>query len=67
MKFTRYEIGSFHSHSDANLLWNVNCKPIILGPGQLAKAHTRDESISWEEVNRAARLYHELLHCLHNR
>lgn len=59
-----WQPGSFHSHSDANLLWNVNCKPVILGPGQLAKAHTRDESISFEEVSRAAVLYQEILHCL---
>jgi acetylornithine deacetylase len=57
--------GSFGSHSDANMLWNINCKPIILGPGQLAKAHTRDESISFEQVARAARLYAEILSCLH--
>jgi acetylornithine deacetylase len=57
--------GSFHSHSDANLLWNVNCKPVILGPGQLAKAHTRDESISFEQVARAARLYLAILRALH--
>ncbi len=57
--------GAFRSHSDANLLWNVDCKPIILGPGQLAKAHTRDESISFEQVARAARLYLEILHVLH--
>jgi len=57
--------GSFQSHSDANLLWNANCKPVILGPGQLAKAHTRDESISLEEVELAARLYLQVLRALH--
>jgi len=57
--------GAFRSHSDANLLWNVDCKPIILGPGQLSKAHTRDESISFEQVARAARLYREILSVLH--
>ena len=57
--------GSFQSHSDANLLWNANCKPVILGPGQLAKAHTRDESISLEEVELAARLYLKVLRVLH--
>lgn len=57
--------GKFHSHSDANLLWNVGCKPVILGPGQLARAHTRDESISFEQVARAARLYLAILRTLH--
>ncbi len=57
--------GSFRSHSDANMLWDIHCKPIILGPGQLSKAHTRDESVSFEQVARAARLYLEILTCLH--
>ena len=57
--------GIFQSHSDANLLWNIDCKPVILGPGQLAKAHTRDESISLEEVERAASLYLQILHVMH--
>ncbi|MFC1761649.1 M20 family metallopeptidase [Planctomycetota bacterium] len=60
-----WEPGAFHSHSDANLLWNANCKPVILGPGQLAKAHTRDESISLAEVERAAGIYLEILDTLH--
>jgi acetylornithine deacetylase len=57
--------GTFESHSDASLLWNVKCKPVILGPGQLAKAHSRDESISLEEVELAARLYLQILRALH--
>lgn len=57
--------GAFHSHSDANLLWNADCKPVILGPGQLAKAHTRDESVSFKQVARAARLYLAILRALH--
>lgn len=57
--------GVFRSHSDANLLWNAGCQPVILGPGQLAKAHTRDESVSFEEVVQAARLYETILHVLH--
>jgi acetylornithine deacetylase len=55
---------AFQSHSDANLLWKARCQPMILGPGQLAKAHTRDESISLDDVARAARIYLQLLHTL---
>ena len=57
--------GAFRSHSDANLLCNIDCRPVILGPGQLAKAHTRDESITFEEVELAARLYLQILCDLH--
>ncbi len=53
--------GTFKSHSDANLLRQADCRPVILGPGQLARAHTRDEAISFEQVATAARLYREML------
>ncbi len=55
--------GAFPSHSDANLLHAAGCSPIILGPGQLAKAHTRDESVVLAEVTAAADLYLALLRC----
>ena len=53
--------GSFRSHSDANLLRDAGCRPVILGPGQLAKAHTRDESIDFEQISDAAEIYLRLL------
>jgi acetylornithine deacetylase len=56
-----WEPQSFRSHSDANLLWEAGMKPILLGPGELVKAHTPDESISFEQVRLAAQLYFELL------
>ncbi len=52
---------AFKSHSDANLLQEAGCRSIIMGPGQLAKAHTRDESVSFAQVTLAARLYAQLL------
>ncbi len=52
---------SFKSHSDANMLRDAGCSPVILGPGQLAKAHTRDESVDFEQVVRAAQIYTLLL------
>ncbi|MBI9015705.1 MAG: M20/M25/M40 family metallo-hydrolase [Phycisphaerae bacterium] len=58
---------AFRSHSDANLLWQANCSPIILGPGQLEAAHTRDESIDFEQVVQAAQLYREILESLISR
>lgn len=53
---------SFQSHSDANLLYAAGCLPLILGPGLLAKAHTRDESVSSAQVELAAQIYTRLLH-----
>lgn len=51
----------FRSHSDANLLWEAGMKPILLGPGELARAHAPDEAVSFEQVTLAAQLYLDLL------
>jgi acetylornithine deacetylase len=56
-----WEPQAFRSHSDANLLWAAGIKPIILGPGSLDKAHSPDESISFEQVLTASKVYHSLL------
>ncbi len=47
----------FRSHSDGNLLWAAGVDPIILGPGKLEQAHTPEESVPFEQVVQAARLY----------
>ena len=52
-----YLPGAFHSHSDANTLWNAGVRPVVLGPGALEQAHAPDESISFQEVIDAAELY----------
>ncbi len=52
-----WETGDFHSHSDANQLWGAGIKPIVLGPGSLAEAHSTDESVSFSQVCRASELY----------
>lgn len=49
--------GSFRSHSDANLLREAGCAPIMLGPGNLARAHTREECVKPEHVATAADMY----------
>lgn len=49
--------GAFRSHSDANLLWAAGVRPVILGPGRLEAAHSRDESVSFGEVAQSARIY----------
>jgi acetylornithine deacetylase len=55
---------AFPSHSDANLLWAHGIKPILLGPGSLAKAHVPDESIGEEEILTAAEVYYQLMFTL---
>lgn len=52
---------AFKSHSDANLLWEAGCRPLIFGPGLLAKAHTRDECVAMDQVREAAQIYARLL------
>jgi len=56
-----WKCGKFESHSDANLLYQAGCKPIIFGPGQLAMAHTSDESVEFEQVARAAEIYYGII------
>lgn len=51
---------AFRSHSDANQLWEAGVLPLLLGPGQLEKAHAPDESVSFEQVCLAAELYLDL-------
>ena len=58
---------AFRSHSDANLLWAAGVKPILMGPGQLEKAHAPDEAVSFEQVVKAAQLYLDLLLSLSSR
>jgi len=56
--------GAFRSHSDANLLWAEGIRPVILGPGQLERAHSQDEGVSFDQVAQAAELYLDALHSL---
>ncbi len=56
-----WQHGSFRSHSDANLLREIGCAPIMLGPGDLARAHTREECIPLSQVYTAAEIYHDIL------
>ncbi len=49
--------GAFRSHSDANLLRDAGCMPVILGPGLLSVAHTRDEYVDFDQVVQAAEIY----------
>jgi len=56
--------GPFKSHSDANLLKEAGCSTVIFGPGQLAKAHTLDESVDFSQVETAAQVYLAMLGCI---
>ncbi|MGM0432410.1 MAG: M20 family metallopeptidase [Spirochaetota bacterium] len=63
----RWNPGAFRSHSDANLLRDAGCAPVILGPGSLAVAHTRDEYVVFDQVARSSDLYAGLLKELYNK
>lgn len=55
---------AFRSHSDANQIWASGVRPIILGPGQLAQAHSHDESASFQQICLAAELYLDLMYAM---
>jgi acetylornithine deacetylase len=50
-------LDAFRSHSDGNLFFAADTKPIILGPGALEVAHTPDEQVAITDVVAAARIY----------
>jgi acetylornithine deacetylase len=52
-----WEPQDFRSHSDGNILWAGGVDPIILGPGRLEAAHTPEESVEFDQVVQAAKLY----------
>lgn len=56
-----WEPGAFRSHSDANILRKAGTKPVILGPGHLAKAHSSNESVPLEQVFLASQIYFDIL------
>jgi len=55
-----WEALAFPSHSDANQLWSSGIKPIVLGCGQLEKAHSPEESVCFAQVIEAAEIYYQL-------
>ena len=52
-----WEPQEFRSHSDGNVLWAAGVDPIILGPGQLEAAHAPEESVTFQRVVQAAKIY----------
>jgi acetylornithine deacetylase len=56
-----WRVDSFRSHSDASLLQESDIKPIILGPGELAKAHSSNESVDFAQVCLGAEIYMDIL------
>jgi acetylornithine deacetylase len=56
-----WQTQAFRSHSDANQIWAAGTKPILLGPGRLEKAHTSDETVSFQQVSLAAEIYLNLM------
>lgn len=56
-----WEPSDFRSHSDAVALFERGVAPVVCGPGDLAVAHTADEHIPLDELQRAAVLYAAML------
>lgn len=54
----------FRSHSDADILHQSGTAPVILGPGNLASAHRRDEFVDKDQVIQAAYIYTSLVHSM---
>jgi len=48
---------SFPSDSDGAILWKAGIKPVIIGPGSLAVAHTQEEFVCIDELVNAAETY----------
>ncbi len=59
-----WKIDYFRSHSDACYLWKAGAKPVMLGPGSLAEAHSPDEWVSFQQVVQAAEIYSKVLEAL---
>lgn len=51
----------FRSHSDATRLWEAGVRPVILGPGKLEMAHSPEESIQMDQVQKVYELYREII------
>ncbi len=49
--------------SDASKLYKIGIPTIVFGPGSIAQAHSREEWVSVQEVERAAQFYYELALC----
>jgi len=59
-RFLPWEYLAFPSHSDANHLWSAGVKPVMLGCGQLEKAHSPEETISFQQVVTVSEIYLQL-------
>ncbi len=55
------EIGGAHYGTDGSKLASVGIETVVCGPGDIAQAHTADEFIEIEQVERAVRLYSRLM------
>lgn len=52
----------FRSHSDASRLFSAGIPAVVVGPGELAVAHTPGEHVELGELVDAARLYAAIIH-----
>jgi acetylornithine deacetylase len=57
----RWHTDKFRSDSDASILNESGVKAVILGPGRLARAHSKKELISAGKIETAANIYLNIL------
>ncbi len=57
----RWALDRFSSDSDASVLNASGIKPVIVGPGSLAKAHTENEAVEFKQVVKASEIYLSVL------
>jgi acetylornithine deacetylase len=55
------EVGGAHYGTDASKLARAGIETVVCGPGDVAQAHTKDEYVEVEQLERAARLYGRIL------
>ncbi|HEV2863187.1 MAG TPA: M20 family metallopeptidase [Pyrinomonadaceae bacterium] len=51
------EVGGAHYGTDGSKLAGAGIETVVCGPGDVAQAHTKDEYVEVEQLERAARLY----------
>ncbi len=51
------EVAGAHYGTDGSKLSGAGIETVVCGPGDIAQAHTKDEYVEVEQLERAVRLY----------
>jgi acetylornithine deacetylase ArgE len=58
---TDSEVGGAHYGTDGSKLAGAGIETVVCGPGDIAQAHTKDEYVEVEQLERAVRLYSRVI------